>query len=109
MHRQRAIGSPAALLRGLLASQLFGYSLRQLSAFGVLSSIGDLSETAWRKRLRQSRAWLEWIVQRKRASTTAHVPWLLAKGLRRCPSVNVAPALAFGAWASGRGNKTAPR
>ena len=83
LQRRREISEPGDLLRGLLASQLFGYSFRQVGAWSVLADVADLSDTAWRKRLRQAGPWLEWMVQRKLAIQTAQMPWLLSKGLRR--------------------------
>lgn len=81
--RSRQVSHPGDLLRGLLAYTLQGYSFRQLGAWSVLMEVGDLSEAAWRKRLRQSGRWLEWMLQEKLAASACQSPWLVGKGLRR--------------------------
>jgi hypothetical protein len=81
--RLREIGSPADLLRGLMAYELHGYSFRQLGAWSLLSGVADISEAAWRKCLRRAGPWMEWMLTRKLAITTPQNPWLVGKGLRR--------------------------
>jgi Transposase DDE domain len=60
--RQRELRCASDLLRGLLASVLCVTSLRHLGCWAVLIGLCNISETAWRKRLRKSRAWLLWLL-----------------------------------------------
>jgi len=60
--RCREIKSVGDLLRALLAYVLCVHSFRQLGSWAVLLGIANISDTAWRKRLKQANAWLLWLL-----------------------------------------------
>jgi hypothetical protein len=72
--RARGLATPHDLLRGLLASVLGPMSTRRLGAWAVLIDLADISETAWRQRLRASDPWLLWLVSALVAVPESSVP-----------------------------------
>lgn len=60
--RCREIKRASDLLRALLAWVLGGCSFRQLGCWAVLLGVADISEAAWRKRVRKCGEWLHWLL-----------------------------------------------
>jgi DDE family transposase len=61
--RERELQRPAQVLRAVLAYVLCGMSFRTLACWAVLIGLPNLSDTAWRKRIRLCQAWLFWMLQ----------------------------------------------
>ncbi len=60
--RKREVACAGDLLRALLAYVLSVSSLRQLGCWAVLIGLCNISEAAWRKRLRKASLWLLWLL-----------------------------------------------
>src|SRR5260370_40142189 len=60
--RYREIKRASDLLRALLAWVLGGCSFRQLGCWAVILGVADISEAAWRKRVRQCGEWLHMVL-----------------------------------------------
>jgi hypothetical protein len=60
--RSREIERASDLLRALFTWVLGGCSFRQLACWAVILGVADISEAAWRKRVRQCGDWLQWLL-----------------------------------------------
>jgi hypothetical protein len=81
--RCREIKSVGDLLRGLLAYVLCVSSFRQLGSWAVLLGFTNISDSAWRKRLKAANAWLLWLLSALLCGPAAPVQRAIPSGLGR--------------------------
>lgn len=77
--RRRGVENARVLLRAILGYVLGVMSVREWGAWAVIVGIANLSDTAWRKRLRKANVWLLWLFNELLA-----VPQQAGKQLPQC-------------------------
>ncbi len=81
--RQREVRSISDLLRALLVYASSDYSFQMLGIWATLKGVGNISATAWRKRLDKSGEWIDWLVRAKLKGEEADASWEQIKQKQR--------------------------
>jgi hypothetical protein len=96
--RCREIASVGDLLRALLAYVLCVSSFRQLGSWAVLLGIANISDTAWRKRLKSANGWLLWLLGALLATIGANLILYERQKELACQEEETGASLSKRAW-----------